>query len=86
MLHEVNFQSVNERDLVHAWIYVPAAAPTGIVQIVHGFGEHSRRYLHMIVRFLDAGYIVAADDQWDMERPRWRMIRGVTGETKVSAP
>ena len=62
MLHEVNFQSFNERDEVHAWIYVPAAKPKGIVQVVHGFGEHSRRYLHMIVKFMDAGYIVAADD------------------------
>lgn len=62
MLHEVNFLSFNERDKVHAWIYVPAAEPRGIVQVIHGFGEHSRRYLHMIVKFMDAGYIVAADD------------------------
>lgn len=62
MLHEVNFQSFNERDVVHGWIYVPAVKPKGIVQIIHGFGEHSRRYLHMIVKFMDAGYIVAADD------------------------
>ena len=62
MLHEVSFQSFNERDTVYGWIYVPAAAPKGIVQLIHGFGEHSRRYLHMIVKFMDAGYIVAADD------------------------
>lgn len=62
MLHEVSFQSFNERDEVQGWIYVPAAKPKGIVQIIHGFGEHSRRYLHMIVKFMDAGYIVAADD------------------------
>ena len=62
MLHEVKFKSFNERDDVYGWIYVPAAKPKGIVQIIHGFGEHSRRYLHMIVKFLDAGYIVAADD------------------------
>ena len=62
MLHEVNFKSFNERDTVYGWIYVPAARPKGIVQIIHGFGEHSRRYLHMIVKFIDAGYIVAADD------------------------
>lgn len=62
MLHEVSFKSYNERDIVHGWIYVPAAKPKGIVQIVHGFGEHSRRYLHMISAFVDAGYIVAADD------------------------
>lgn len=62
MLHEVSFQSFNERDTVQGWIYVPASKPRGIVQIIHGFGEHSRRYLHMIVKFMDAGYIVAADD------------------------
>ena len=62
MLHEVKFQSFNERDEVYGWIYVPAAKPKGIVQVIHGYGEHSRRYLHMIVRFMDAGFIVAADD------------------------
>ncbi|MDD3401782.1 MAG: alpha/beta hydrolase [Hespellia sp.] len=62
MLHEVSFPSYNKRDEVQGWIYVPAAKPKGIVQVVHGFGEHSRRYLHMIVAFMDAGYIVAADD------------------------
>lgn len=62
MLHEVSFLSFNERDMVQGWIYVPAAKPKGIVQLIHGFGEHSRRYFHMIVKFMDAGYIVAADD------------------------
>lgn len=62
MLHEVTFPSYNERDTVYGWIYVPAARPKGIVQLIHGFGEHSRRYLHMISAFVDAGYIVAADD------------------------
>ena len=47
MLHEVSFQSFNERDNVQGWIYVPAAKPKGIVQIIHGFGEHSKRYLHI---------------------------------------
>ena len=62
MLHEFSFLSDNGRDQVQAWIYVPACQPKGIIQIVHGFGEHSRRYFHMIVRFMEAGYIVAADD------------------------
>ena len=48
MLHEVSFTSYNERDQVQAWIYVPACKPNGIVQLIHGFGEHSRRYIHMI--------------------------------------
>lgn len=62
MLHEVSFLSYNQRDQVQGWVYVPAVKPKGIVQLIHGFGEHSRRYLHMIVTFMDMGYIVAADD------------------------
>ena len=62
MLHEVSFKSTNGRDTVYGWIYAPACKPKGIIQLIHGFGEHSRRYLHMIVAFMDAGFIVAADD------------------------
>ncbi len=62
MLHEVKFLSFNERDQVYGWIYVPACEPEGIIQLIHGFGEHSRRYLHMITSFMEAGYIVVADD------------------------
>ena len=62
MLHEVSFKSYNGRDDVQGWVYVPAVEPVGIIQLIHGFGEHSRRYLHMIVKFMDAGFIVAADD------------------------
>ena len=62
MLHEFTFPSYNQRDQVQAWIYVPAAEPIGVIQLVHGFGEHSRRYLHMISHFLDAGFVVTADD------------------------
>jgi alpha-beta hydrolase superfamily lysophospholipase len=54
MLHEVKFDSYNERDKVYGWIYVPASEIKGVVQLVHGFGEHSRRYLHMIVALMSA--------------------------------
>ncbi|WP_420040744.1 alpha/beta fold hydrolase [Gordonia sp. MP11Mi] len=30
--------------------------------MIHGLGEHSRRYLHLITRLLDAGFAVVADD------------------------
>ena len=40
MLHEVSFLSYNKRDYVQGWVYVPACQPKGIVQLVHGFGEH----------------------------------------------
>ncbi|MDD3205214.1 MAG: alpha/beta hydrolase [Lachnospiraceae bacterium] len=62
MFEEISFKSYNERDMVQGWIYYPVCKAKGIVQLVHGFGEHSRRYLHMILSMNDAGYIVAADD------------------------
>jgi len=61
-VHELSFASHNGRDTVKGWYYTPLDAPRGIIQLIHGFGEHSRRYLHMIDRFTEAGYIVACDD------------------------
>lgn len=61
-LHEVPFASTNGRDEIQAWIYVPTGEPRGIVQLIHGLGEHSRRYIHLISALLDAGFVVAADD------------------------
>ena len=78
MLHEVNFLSYNQRDQVQGWIYVPACKPKGIVQIIHGFGEHSRRYLHMIAHFVEAGYIVSADDH--VGHGKTAMVSGVWGD------
>jgi len=78
MLHEVSFTSYNERDQVQARIYVPACKPNGIVQLIHGFGEHSRRYIHMISAFLDAGYIVAADDH--VGHGKTAMVNNVWGD------
>lgn len=75
MIHQITFSSTNGRDTVHGWIAEPSAnsgpsgsasvsvcAPKAVVQLVHGFNEHSGRYSHMVSRFLEAGYIVAADD------------------------
>ena len=61
-LHEITFPSANGRDEIQAWLHVPAAAPRGIVQIVHGLGEHSRRYLHVISALVDEGFAVLAGD------------------------
>lgn len=32
------------------------------MQVVHGLGEHSRRYLHLVTTLLDAGVVVVAGD------------------------
>lgn len=59
---EISFPSANGRDMVKAWAYSPLGKPKGIIQLIHGYGEHSRRYLHMILKFNEAGYVVYADD------------------------
>ena len=61
-IREIDYLSFNERDTIKAWVYVPIRKPKAIVQIVHGFGEHSRRYLHMILKLNEAGFIVCAND------------------------
>ena len=84
MLHEVSFASYNGRDQVQGWIYVPACKSKGIVQVIHGFGEHSRRYLHMISAFMDAGYIVAADDH--VGHGKTAMVNNVWGDWGDKGP
>lgn len=61
-LTEFDFPSHNGRDRIQAWIYTPVVPARGIIQIVHGLGEHSRRYIRLIDRLLEAGFVVAADD------------------------
>lgn len=61
-IREISFPSSNGRDTIKAWSYSPLGEPKAVVQIMHGFGEHSRRYLHMISKFNEAGYVVFADD------------------------
>lgn len=61
-IREISFASQNGRDTVKGWAYTPIQKPRAIVQLVHGFGEHSRRYLHMIGNLQEAGFAVYADD------------------------
>ncbi|WP_172633519.1 alpha/beta fold hydrolase [Coriobacterium glomerans] len=61
-MEELKFQSANGSHQICAWIYTPLGEPRGIIQLIHGMGEHSRRYMHMIGSFLEAGFVVAADD------------------------
>lgn len=61
-LIEVDFGSSNGRDTIHAWVYQPVRPARAVVHLVHGLGEHSRRYLRLVTRLLDEGFVVAADD------------------------
>ena len=61
-IKEISFASANGRDTIKAWAYIPLEEPKGVIQLIHGYGEHSRRYLHMIGKFNQAGFVVYADD------------------------
>jgi alpha-beta hydrolase superfamily lysophospholipase len=61
-LKEIEFPSRNGRDTIHAWVYEPTVPARAVVQLVHGLGEHSRRYIRLIAKLLDEGFVVAADD------------------------
>ncbi len=43
----------------HVW---SPTAPKAVVQILHGWAEHSRRYDHVAAALVDAGYAVVAGD------------------------
>lgn len=59
---EFQFPSANGRDTVWGWRVTPLGRPKAAVQLIHGYGEHSRRYLHMALAFAEAGIAVYADD------------------------
>ncbi len=43
-------------------VWRPQRPPQAIAQILHGVGEHSARYLHVVGALVGAGYVVVADD------------------------
>ncbi|MEO0024749.1 MAG: hypothetical protein RL196_1190 [Actinomycetota bacterium] len=54
----------------------PVAAPKAVVQLVHGVGEHVRRYDHVAAALNRAGYSVYGDDHRG---------HGVTGQNMVKS-
>lgn len=59
---EITFPSANQRDTIQAYYWTPLDPPKGIVQVIHGFGEHGRRFWHLIDALCEDGYVVYADD------------------------
>ena len=43
-------------------VHEPAVPPRGVIQLLHGVGEHAGRYAHVIEAPTGAGFIVYADD------------------------
>lgn len=55
-----NFKDSHGVDIVF-WEW-PVADPKAVVQLVHGIGEHARRYDHVAKKLNSLGYSVYADD------------------------
>lgn len=51
----------------------PVAKSKGVVQLVHGLGEHARRYDHVAAELNRAGYSVYADDHRGHGRTGFKM-------------
>jgi alpha-beta hydrolase superfamily lysophospholipase len=47
---------------IAAYRWSSAAKPKGVIQIAHGAGEHSMRYLEPLVPIIEAGYVVYSAD------------------------
>lgn len=47
---------------VYKWEPDGDTKPKAVVQILHGMAEHAARYAHVAKAFVDAGYLVYADD------------------------
>ncbi|MHA1339089.1 MAG: lysophospholipase [Promethearchaeota archaeon] len=62
MMHEESsFEGVKGLKIFYQkWI--PDSEPKAILQIVHGFGEHSGRYMNVINEIIPLGFAVYADD------------------------
>jgi len=43
-------------------VWRPEETPKAVVQIMHGFGEHSGRYLNVVNELVPRGYVVCAND------------------------
>ena len=91
-IYDINYDVAKEREkqvrhdvMSHVYAYgkqCPKAK--GIIHIIHGFGEHSRSYLHMIVSFMEEDYIVCADDHVGHGKTAIETIHRVTGVILVS--
>ncbi|WFR73375.1 lysophospholipase [Prescottella defluvii] len=43
-------------------VWRPGGAPTGVLLLAHGLGEHARRYDHVVERLVELGLVVYAPD------------------------
>ena len=47
---------------IHVYLWEPEGTPNGVIQIVHGLGEHAARYERFAAEAVSRGYVVCAHD------------------------
>ena len=64
-MQEITYASSNGENTVYAYIWrpKPEAEIRGVLQLVHGFAEHARRYRDFAEFMTCLGYVVCAHDQ-----------------------
>ena len=65
----------------------PVSNPKAVVQLVHGIGEHSRRYDHVAARLNSLGYAVYSDDHRGHGHTGKAMVEaGITAKQGLLGP
>ncbi len=59
---EITYPSADGQNTVHAYLWIPAGEPKGIIQLSHGMCEYVLRYDAWARRFAKAGYIFCGND------------------------
>jgi len=62
MQHEERHITSSDGLKLYLQVWKPKEEPKGIIQIIHGLGEHSNRYTNVINTLVPAGYIIYACD------------------------
>ncbi len=62
MQHEERHIASSDNLKLFLQVWKPKEEPKGIIQIIHGLGEHSNRYINVIETLIPAGYAIYASD------------------------
>ena len=54
--------SADDGHKIHAWLSVPDGDPVGVIQVLHGLGEHAQRYVRFARAAADRRFAVVVHD------------------------
>ena len=62
MLHDERNYLTKDNLSIYFQVWKPDISPRGVIQVVHGFAEHSNRYQNVINHLVPSGYIIYIAD------------------------